>query len=63
MSGIICQCIEEKYCTNNADQAVISRNCFLVVTFPSFKRFSEVCCGLLRFSLEIELMDAALGDH
>jgi len=52
MRGIIRQRIEEKYRTNNAQQAVISRNCFLVITFPSF---SEVCCGLLRFPMEIEL--------
>lgn len=52
-----------RYRTNNTHKAIISRDRFLVITSPSLKRFSEVCCGLLRFSLEIELMDAALGDH
>lgn len=54
---------EEEKRTNDGEDAIVSRYCVFVVAFPSLERLGEVRCRLVRLAFEIELVDAALGDH
>ena len=49
--------------TNNTGEAIIPGDRLAVVAFPSLERLREIDGGLLLLALQVELVDAALGNH
>ena len=49
--------------TDDAGEALIAWNGLAVVALAALEGLCEVHGGLLVFALEVELVDAALGDH
>ena len=54
---------EEEIPTNDGEDTIVPWYCLFVVAFPPLERLGEVRCRLVRLAFEIELVDAALGDH
>jgi len=48
---------------DDGGDALVSGYRLFVVAFPPFERLGEVCGGLVQFALEVQFVDAALGDH
>lgn len=48
---------------DDGGDAFVSWYRFFVVTFAPLERLCEVDCRLVRFPLEVQLVDAALRDH
>ena len=49
--------------TNDVCETIVPRYCFSVVTFPPLKVFRNINSLLEGFSLDIEFVYTALGDH
>ena len=49
--------------TNDGGHAFVTWYRFFVVAHAPLERLGEVDRGLVRFALEIQLVDAALRDH
>ena len=49
--------------TDDTGEAFVPRDGLAVVAFAALERLCEVDRGLVRLPLEVELVDAALGDH